>query len=167
MPPDNNNFVNTAPIKNPRKKFWSRVVIWGQRKKYTLITLLYEHKRWKYVCTDNLTQVTGKSLSEAPFFASIWWQIVHVIASSIHENSKLKPWENMLCTEIVSDIQNNFCTQHVLQKEELLTKIYLYSYQNQKSQYKRRTTQIELTTVNIDISTSKDIHRNSINEMIV
>ena len=37
----------------------------------------------------------------------------------------------MLCTEIVSDIQNNFCTQHVLphvlRKEELLTKIYLYS----------------------------------------
>ena len=26
----------------------------------------------------------------------------------------------MLCTEIVSDIQNNFCTQHVLQKEGLL-----------------------------------------------
>ena len=73
----------------------------------------------------------------------------------------------MLCTEIVSDIQKKFCTPHVLQKEELLTKIYLYSYQNQKSQYKRRTTQIELTTVNIDISTSKDIHRNSINEMIV
>ena len=36
------------------------------------------------------------------------------ITSSIHENSKLKPGENMLCTEIVSDIQNNFCTQHVL-----------------------------------------------------
>ena len=32
----------------------------------------------------------------------------------------------MLCTKIVSDIQNNFCTQHVLQKYELLTKIYLY-----------------------------------------
>ena len=31
-----------------------------------------------------------------------------------HENWKLKPGENMLCTEIVSDIQNNFCTQHVL-----------------------------------------------------
>ena len=29
-------------------------------------------------------------------------------------NSKLKPGENILCTEIVSDIQNNFCTQHVL-----------------------------------------------------
>ena len=56
-----------------------------------------------------------------------------------------------------------------------------YSCQNQKSQYKRRTTQIELTTVNIDISTTtknlhrnsfnemttKEIHRNSINEMIV
>ena len=36
------------------------------------------------------------------------------ITSSIHENSKLKPGKNMLCTEIVSDIQNNFCTQHVL-----------------------------------------------------
>ena len=37
----------------------------------------------------------------------------------------------MLCTEIVSDIQNNFCTQHVrpkfCKKEEFLTKIYLYS----------------------------------------
>ena len=32
----------------------------------------------------------------------------------MHENSKLKPWENMLFAEIVSDIQNNFCTQHVL-----------------------------------------------------
>ena len=31
----------------------------------------------------------------------------------------------MLCTEIVSNIQSNICTQHVLQKEELLTKIYL------------------------------------------
>ena len=44
---------------------------------------------------------------------------------------KLKPWENMLCTEIVSDTQNNFCTKHVLphvlQKEELQTKIYLYT----------------------------------------
>ena len=31
--------------------------------------------------------------------------------SSIHENSKLKPGENIMCTEIVSDIQNNFCTK--------------------------------------------------------
>ena len=44
----------------------------------------------------------------------------------MHENSKLKPEENMLCTEIVSDIQNN-CSPHVLRKEELLTKIYPYS----------------------------------------
>ena len=28
----------------------------------------------------------------------------------LHENSKLKPGQNMMCTEIVSDIQNNFCT---------------------------------------------------------
>ena len=37
----------------------------------------------------------------------------------MNENSKLKTGENylrenMLCTEIVSDIQNNFCTQHLL-----------------------------------------------------
>ena len=36
----------------------------------------------------------------------------------------------MLCTEIVSDIQKQFlyttCSPHVLQKEELLTKNYLY-----------------------------------------
>ena len=44
----------------------------------------------------------------------------------------------MLCTEIVSDIQNNFCTQHVLlmfcKKEELLTKIYLYRSMSVKDQ---------------------------------
>ena len=34
--------------------------------------------------------------------------------STLHENSKLKPGENMLGTEIVSDIQNNFFTQRVL-----------------------------------------------------
>ena len=41
----------------------------------------------------------------------------------------LKPVENMLCTEIVSDNSEQFlyttCSPHVLQKEELLTKIYL------------------------------------------
>ena len=40
----------------------------------------------------------------------------------MNENSKLKPGENMLGTEIVSDIQNNFCIQHVLQKEEAFDK---------------------------------------------
>ena len=78
---------------------------------------------------------TGKSLSEALVFAPINPQYddrlfielqVQYMKTGLHENSKLKPWENMLCTEIVSDIQNNFCTQQVMQKEELLTKIYLY-----------------------------------------
>ena len=58
-------------------------------------------------------------MSEALIFAStnpqyIWREIVHWITSSIHENSKLKSGENTFCTEIVSDIQNNFCKQHVL-----------------------------------------------------
>ena len=43
---------------------------------------------------NNANPDTGKSLSEALIFAE-------------HE-------ENMLCTEIVFDIQNNLCTQHVL-----------------------------------------------------
>ena len=30
------------------------------------------------------------------------------------------------CVQKFFDIQNNFCTQHVLQKEDILTKIYLY-----------------------------------------
>ena len=32
---------------------------------------------------------------------------IELSTSSIHENSNLKPGENMLCTEIVSDIENN------------------------------------------------------------
>ena len=44
---------------------------------------------------------------------------VHWITSSIHKNSKLQLGKNMLCTEIVSDIQNNLCTQHVLPMFEL------------------------------------------------
>ena len=58
-----------------------------------------------------MLKITGKSLSEALIFASTNPKYDD---SSIHENSKLKPEENMLCTEIVSDIQNNLCTQHVL-----------------------------------------------------
>ena len=72
---------------------------------------------------------TGKSLSEALIYASTNPQYDDRLFYELqiqYENSKLKPGENMLCAEIVSDIQNNFCT-HVLQKEELLTKIYLYT----------------------------------------
>ena len=62
--------------------------------------------------------VAGKSLSEAPILAStnpkyddrlfIELQVQYMkIPSSEHG-------ENMLCTEIDFDIQNNLCTQHVL-----------------------------------------------------
>ena len=61
---------------------------------------------------------TGKSLSEALIFASTNPQyddrLFIELQVLIHENSKLKPGESMLCTEIVSGIQSNFCTQHVL-----------------------------------------------------
>ena len=61
--------------------------------------------------TVNVVNVRGKSLSETAY-DTIWRQIVHWITSLMHEHSKLKPGENM-CTEIVSDIQNTFYTQHV------------------------------------------------------
>ena len=68
---------------------------------------------------NNLVPSTGKSLLEAPIFASTNLQyddrlFIEEQVQYVHENSKRKPGENMLCTEIVSDIQNNFCTQHVL-----------------------------------------------------
>ena len=61
---------------------------------------------------------TGKSLIEAFVFAStnpryddrlfieLQVQYMKIPSSNLGRN--------MLCTEIVSDIQNNFCTQHVL-----------------------------------------------------
>ena len=47
---------------------------------------------------QNFVLSTGKSLSEALISASTNPQYYHSITSSIHENSKLKSGENMLCT---------------------------------------------------------------------
>ena len=57
----------------------------------------------------------GKSFSEALLFA--------------------EHGENMLCTKIVLYVRNNFCTQHVQQKEELLTKIYLWICQQKRQHH--------------------------------
>ena len=60
---------------------------------------------------------TGKSLSEALILASTNQQYddrLFIELQVQYEKSKLKPGENMLCTEFFSEIQNNFCTQHVL-----------------------------------------------------
>ena len=61
---------------------------------------------------------TGKSLSEALIFTSINPQYDDRLFNELQvQYMKIpisEPGENMLCTEIVSDIQNNFCTQYVL-----------------------------------------------------
>ena len=61
---------------------------------------------------------TGKSLSEALIFASTNPQYDERLFIELHvQYMKIPSWEhgeNILCTEIVYDIQNNFCTQHVL-----------------------------------------------------
>ena len=72
-----------------------------------------------------IVSCTGKSLLESLIFASTNPQYEDRLFMELQVQCKLKPGENMLCTDIVSDIQNNFCTPHVQQKEELLTKIYM------------------------------------------
>ena len=76
---------------------------------------------------------TGKSLSEALIFASTNPQYHDRLFIELQVQYMKIPrsehGENLFCTEIVFDIQNIFCTQHVLQKEKLLTKIYLYVLQ--------------------------------------
>ena len=46
-------------------------------------------------------------------------QLTHNMTIDCSLNYKFKPGENLLCTEIVSDIPNNFCTQHVLPRFKL------------------------------------------------
>ena len=85
------------------------------------------------ILTEILHSSTGKSLSEALIFASTNPQYDdRLFIESQVQNMKIQS-SNMLCTEIVSDIQNNFCmyttcSPHVLQKEKLLTRIYLYCH---------------------------------------
>ena len=78
--------------------------------------------------------ITGKSLSEALIFSSTNPQydnrlLIELQVQYIYENSKLKPGENMFCTEIVSNIRtifvHNMFSPMFCKKEELLTKIYL------------------------------------------
>ena len=61
---------------------------------------------------------TGKSLSEALIFALTNRQYYDRFFIELEIQYMKIPsseqGENMLCTEIVFDIQNNFCTQHVL-----------------------------------------------------
>ena len=61
---------------------------------------------------------TGKFLSEALIFASTNPQYDDRLFIELQVQYLKTPssehGENMLCTKIVFDIQNNFCTQHVL-----------------------------------------------------
>ena len=72
---------------------------------------------------------TGKFLSEALIFASTNPQYDDRLFIELQVQYMKSPssehGENMLCTEIVFDIQNNFYTQHVLQREELLTEMII------------------------------------------
>ena len=60
---------------------------------------------------------TGKSLSEALIFASTNPQYNNRLFIELQVQWMKIPSSNlgnMLCTENISDIQNNFCTKHVL-----------------------------------------------------
>ena len=62
--------------------------------------------------------ITGKSLSEALIFASTNPQYEDRLFIELKVQYMIIPsseyGQNMLCTENVFDIQNNFCTQYVL-----------------------------------------------------
>ena len=95
------------------RRAWRGVAQWFQMSK--------TRQKWDSKKLVNLTDHThtGKSLSEALIIASTNPQyddnsFIELQVQYIHENSNLKPGENMLCREIVSDIQNNFCTPHFL-----------------------------------------------------
>ena len=64
------------------------------------------------------TVFTGKSLSEALIFASTNPQYDNRLFIELQVQCMKIPssehGENMMYTKIVFDIQNNFCTQHVL-----------------------------------------------------
>ena len=64
------------------------------------------------------TSFTGKSLSEALIFPSTNPQYDNIFFIELQVQCVKIPssehGENMLCTEIDFDIQNNLCTQHVL-----------------------------------------------------
>ena len=70
------------------------------------------------VQSGKITVCTGKSLSEALMFASTIPQYVNRLFIELQVQYIKIPssehGENVLCTEIVFDIQNNFFTQHVL-----------------------------------------------------
>ena len=70
---------------------------------------------------------TGKFLSEALIFPSTNPQyddrLFIELQLQLHENSKLRIWGEHVVYRNCFYIQNSFCTQHVLQKEELPTKI--------------------------------------------
>ena len=72
---------------------------------HTWIKLVDEYQVMMHALCAN---ATGKSLSEALIFASTYPQYNDRLFIEIHENSKIKLGEIMLCTEIVFDIQNNF-----------------------------------------------------------
>ena len=97
-----------VPIQNSLDRLKT---IWTGPNRFELV-----QNRFRYIEGQG---ITGKPMSEALIFASTNPQyddrlFIELQVQYIHENSKLKPGENMLCTEIVFDIQKNLCTQHVL-----------------------------------------------------
>ena len=73
-----------------------------------------------YPVVETFIYGTGKSLSEVLIFASTNLQYDDRLFIELQVQYMKSPrpssehGENMLCTEIIFDIQNNLCTQHVL-----------------------------------------------------
>ena len=61
-----------------------------------------------------MVSITGKSLSEILIFASTNDRLFIELQVQYMKTPRSEQGKNMLCTEIIFDIQNNFCTQPVV-----------------------------------------------------
>ena len=82
----------------------------------------------------HVSQKYNKTLSEALILASTNPQYADRLFIELQvQYMKIPSWnmgiKNMLCIEIVSDILNNFCTQHVLPRFELGIFMYVFVIQ--------------------------------------
>ena len=83
---------------------------------------------WSWIHKSSSTFVLTK------YFLDFWFIIKCVQVYLCQKLFFLKNMgENMLCTKIVLNVRNNFCTQHVLPRFELGTFMYWIVIQNEQS----------------------------------
>ena len=102
-----NSSYSVQTVKLPKQHEWNRAVA-SAEKMVGFPTSIFNMQS---LMNDD---VTGKSLSEALIFSSTTPQYVIRLFIELRVHYMKIATLDMLCTQIVFDIQNNLCTQHVL-----------------------------------------------------